>query len=88
MSRLVENFEKVNNTNWNYDLPEEFHHKLLNAIVWLKFKVKKIDGKFKLSQNREKGDYLKVLNEFSTRQSENDQELFRYMKLTMPEKMK
>lgn len=88
MTRIVETFEKSNQTNWKYELPEEFNQKLLNAIVWLKFKVKKIDGKFKLSQNREKADYLKVLNEFSTRQSDNDQELFKYMKLTMPEKMK
>lgn len=88
MKSLVENFETQNQTDWKYELPEDFHQQLLNAIVWLKFKVKKIDGKFKLSQNRDKNDYQKVLTEFSTRQSENDQELFKYMKLTMPEKMK
>lgn len=88
MKNLVEFFETKNQTNWNYELPEEFHQKLLNAIVWLKFKVKKMDGKFKLSQNRDKADYQKVLTEFSTRQSENDQDLLKYMKLTMPEQMK
>jgi transcriptional regulator len=88
MKNLVANFETKNQTDWKYELPEDFHLKMFNAIVWLKFKVKKIDGKFKLSQNRDKADYQKVLAEFSTRQSENDQELFKYMKLTMPEKMK
>lgn len=88
MKRFVESFEKENNTNWDFDLPEEFSNKLLNAIVWLKFKVKKIDGKFKLNQNREKNDYQKVLAEFSTRTSDNDRELLKYMKITMPEKMK
>lgn len=88
MKTLVENFETKNQTDWRYELPEEFNQKMLSGIVWLKFKVKKIDGKFKLSQNRVKSDYQKVFTEFSTRQSENDQELFKYMKLTMPEKMK
>jgi len=88
MKRLVENFEETSQTNWQFDLPEEFVQKLSSAIVWLKFKVKKVDAKFKLSQNREKADYLKVLNEFSTRDSDNDQELFKYMNLTMPSKMK
>lgn len=88
MKRLVESFERQNSTQWNFDLPEEFSNKLLNAIVWIKFKVKKIDGKFKLSQNREKSDYQKVLTEFSNRTSDNDRELLKYMKLTMPEKMK
>jgi transcriptional regulator len=88
MKNLVTNFETKNQTDWKYELPEDFHLKMFNAIIWLKFKVKKIDGKFKLSQNRDKADYQKVLAEFSTRQSENDQELFKYMKLTMPEKMK
>lgn len=84
MKRLVQHFENKNGTQWNYDLPADQHEKLLKAIVWLKIKVKKIEGKFKLSQNREKADYQLVLNEFSKRQSDNDAELLKYMKLTTP----
>jgi transcriptional regulator len=88
MKRLVHCFETKNGTDWNYQLPEEQHQRLLNAIVWLKFKIKKIEGKFKLSQNRDKVDYQRLLNEFSNRQSDNDLELLKYTRLTMPEKMK
>ena len=87
MKRLVKNFEAKNGTQWNYSLPVDQHQKLLNAIVWLKFKPIKVEAKFKLSQNREKIDYHSVLDEFSTRQSNNDIELLKYMRLTMPKKM-
>jgi len=88
MKRLVHYFESKNGTNWNYQLPEEQHERLLNSILWLKFKIKKVEGKFKLSQNRDKVDYQRLLSEFSSRKSDNDLELLKYMRLTMPDKMK
>lgn len=88
MKRLVETYESKNRTNWEYKLPEDFHEQLQKAIVWLRLRVTSIEAKFKLSQNRDKDDYLGVIEEFSKRTSENDKDLLRYMKLTMPEKMK
>lgn len=82
MARLVRHHEEKNGTNWNYELPEEFHQKLLRAIVWLRLTETKLEGKFKLSQNREKADYEKTIAEFSGRVSDNDRELLKYMKLT------
>lgn len=60
MKSSVDFFEKRNNTNWSYDLPEKFKIGLLKAIVGVRFKITQIDGKFKLSQNRESEDYLAV----------------------------
>ena len=88
MKRLVDTFEAKNGRQWNYSLPDEHHQKLLNAIVWSRFKPITVEAKFKLSQNRESIDYQSVLDELSTRQSDNDIELLKYMRLTMPEKMK
>lgn len=48
----------------------------------------KLEGKFKLSQNRDKPDYEKVIAEFSQHESENNRELLKYMKLMTPEKFK
>lgn len=88
MHRLVNHYESKNSTNWNYELPPELDEQLLKAIVWIKLKVTSIEAKFKLSQNRDKEDYQGVIEEFTQRTSENDKQLLKYMKLTMPEKMK
>lgn len=60
MKASVDYFEKRNNTNWNYDLPEKFKHGLLKAIVGVRFKITQVDGKFKLSQNRDFEDSAAV----------------------------
>ncbi len=82
MKKLVKFYEDKNRTSWNYDLPKDFHDRLLKAIIWVKLKVVSIDGKFKLSQNREKDDYDNLIKVLS-KNSENT-ELVNYMRLTTP----
>lgn len=60
MKTSVDFFEQRNGTNWKYELPEKFKLGLLKAIVGVRFKIIQIDGKFKLSQNRESEDYQAV----------------------------
>jgi transcriptional regulator len=84
MNKLVHFYEKSNQTNWNYDLPEIFHEKLLKSIVWIKFRVINLEGKFKLSQNRDQSDYENVIKNLIARESENNLELVNYMKQTSP----
>lgn len=84
MKKLVHFYEEKNHTNWNYELPEDFHKKLLKAIVWIKLEVIKLEGKFKLSQNREQVDYENVIKNLTEKRSDNNQELVRYMNLTNP----
>lgn len=60
MKTSVNFFEKRNNTDWCYDLPEKFKFGLLKAIIGVRFKITNIDAKFKLSQNRESEDYAAV----------------------------
>lgn len=47
--------------SWNYELPEEFRRKLVNAIVAFEIEILLIEGKFKLSQNRNSEDQEAVL---------------------------
>lgn len=84
MKELVTVYETKNQTNWDYQLPEDFHENLLKAIVWIKFEVKSLDGKFKLSQNRDQADYERVVEFLEKSHSANDKELVKYMKLTKP----
>lgn len=84
MKKLVSFHEEKNQTDWDYTLPDEFHDKLLKAIVWIKFRVVNIEGKFKLSQNRNQDDYEGVIENLSKRQSDNTKRLLKYMNLTSP----
>lgn len=86
MKKLVHFYEQENKTNWNYELPENFHEKLLKAIVWIKLEVVRLEGKFKLSQNREEIDYDNVIKNLNYKNSDNDRELVKYMSLTNPYK--
>lgn len=84
MKQMVAFYEEKNQTDWSYDLPDDFHERLLKAIVWIKLEVESFDGKFKLSQNREQADYQNIIQIFSKKSSDNEKELLRYMKLTNP----
>lgn len=84
MKKMVAFYEKKNQTNWKYELPDDFHNNLLKAIVWIKLEVVSFEGKFKLSQNREQEDYKKIIETFAERESDNDKELLCYMQLTNP----
>ncbi len=82
MNELVKDHEARSGTNWNYDLPEEFHRQLLAAIVWLRIRVTKLEGKFKLSQNRKREDYDRLVEALCERPGY--EELLSYMRLTDP----
>lgn len=84
MKKLVQIHETRNGTNWDYKLPEKFHEDLLSAIVWIRLRVKSLEGKFKLSQNRTQRDYEKVIASLSERPSDANKELLKYMSLTNP----
>lgn len=52
LSDLVEFFEADRAGRWNGAMPEEFRDKLMKAIVGFEIEITRIEGKFKLSQNR------------------------------------
>lgn len=80
LRRTVSRFDK----RWTYDLPEEFKSRLRQAIVGVRLKMTKLEGKFKLSQNRSKEDYESVLRAFEARSDDNSRELLAYMRKTSP----
>ncbi len=82
MNELVNTHEAHSGTDWKYELPEDFHRQLLAAIVWLRIRVTKIEGKFKLSQNRKREDYDRLVEGLSGRPGY--EELLSYMRLTDP----
>jgi transcriptional regulator len=41
---------------WRKDLPEDYLHKMMRAVVGFEIEITRLEGKFKLSQNRSDRD--------------------------------
>jgi transcriptional regulator len=69
---------------WKYELPADFTAQLRKAIAGVKLKIVGLEGKFKLSQNRDAEDYASVLKAFEARADDNSREFTAYMRATNP----
>lgn len=63
LAELAERFEKSREVPWAFELPDDLNHaeKLERAIVGFEIVVEKVEGKFKLSQQRPLADQEGVL---------------------------
>lgn len=53
---LVEKHEALSSTPWRMDLPSDYQDKMISGIVGFEIDIARMDGKFKLSQNRPAAD--------------------------------
>jgi transcriptional regulator len=60
-TRLVETFENQRPEPWRSELPQDFHQRMLGAIVGFEIEIAQLSGKFKLSQNRSVDDRRRVV---------------------------
>lgn len=58
---LVAKYESPRSEPWPNNLPPDFRERLLAAIVGFEMPIGRIEGKFKLGQNRSEGDRLGVI---------------------------
>ncbi len=58
---LVTRHEAASPEPWKMDLPPEYQDKMLSAIVGFEIEITRLEGKFKLSQNRPEGDLPLVI---------------------------
>ena len=66
VSRITDMMEQPTAAPWKLsDAPEDYVVKMLNAITGVRLTIDSIDGVRKLSQNRNEGDRMSVLNGFA-----------------------
>lgn len=66
VSRITDMMEQPTAAPWKLsDAPEDYVVKMLNAITGVRLTIESIDGVRKLSQNRNEGDRMSVLNGFA-----------------------
>lgn len=56
LSRMAEVFEQSFETPWNNELPSDLNEKLLHSIIGFELRMTRLEGKFKLGQNRSEED--------------------------------
>ncbi len=80
LQALVTKYETEEGSGWKYDLPEDFRRDLTQAIVGFEISVSHIEAKFKLSQNRDDADRLRVIEALSAKTDEPSQSMAALMK--------
>lgn len=66
LRELVENHERGRQPAWELELPEDYMRKMLQAIVVFEIPMDRIEGKYKLSQNRSGADQDGVVAHLSS----------------------
>jgi transcriptional regulator len=61
LERLVVKYESTMPEPWSGDLPDEFRRKMIRAVVGFEIAVERIEGKFKLGQNKPIEDQERVV---------------------------
>ena len=72
-------FETGYKQQWD-TLPEDYKNDLLSGIVAFEIKVTNLAGKFKLSQNRTKGDRERIIESLDQKEDKTKSDLAKYMK--------
>lgn len=79
MERTIHNFEKEFFAQWK-DLSPEYINGMLKAIVAFEIEITKLDGKFKLSQNKTKKEQENIIDSFEKSDDSVRKELAEEMK--------
>ena len=76
VERLTQNYERNNQPPW----APAYDQGMLQAIVGIEIRIKEVQGKFKLSQNRSAADRSAVVSRLEATGSQNDAALASLMK--------
>lgn len=79
LDETVRFYERSFDKPWPGILPDDFRDKLINAIVAFEIRVTRIEGKFKLGQNRSSDDLCGVHDALAASQHYGDRELCAFM---------
>ena len=61
LDAMIHRFESTRPAPWQLGLDQKRRDAMVGAIVGFRFKIKRIDAKFKLSQNRSRDDQTRVM---------------------------
>jgi len=74
LHELVKNHEQGRAPEWEMDVPEDYLQKMLKGIVAFEMPMTRVEGKFKMSQNRAAEDQASVIAHLSASEYPLDRE--------------
>jgi transcriptional regulator len=80
LDETVSFYESALDQPWSGELPAEFRDRLMNAIVAFEIPISRLEGKFKLSQNRPSADAEGVIQALSRSPAADDRALAEFMR--------
>lgn len=80
LSELIDFYEAPRADRWSGEMPVEFRDKLMAGIVGIEIEITRIEGKFKLSQNRSDADKSGVIAALSASDDQTEREVAELMK--------
>jgi transcriptional regulator len=80
LRELIEFYESPRADRWPGEMPDEFRDRLMAGIVGIEIGVTRIEGKFKLSQNRSDADRAGVIAALSASADQTDREVAKLMR--------
>jgi len=84
LRELVTRHEAASPEPWKMDLPPDYQDKMLSAIVGFEIEITRLDGKFKLSQNRPAADRPRIIAALERRADPESQALAQLMREREP----
>ena len=75
LERLVSKYESARESPWGFDLDAQHIDNLIRGIVAFEMPIDRMEGKFKLSQNRPIGDRGRVMWSLKSSESQMDQQV-------------
>lgn len=79
LDETISTYESAFEQPWNGKIPKEFRDKLIDGIVAFEIPIRRIEGKFKLGQNRSAADLMGVHDALSRSADAGDHALARLM---------
>jgi transcriptional regulator len=65
LSALVHHHEDPRDPSWEMKLPDDYMSKMMASIVGFEIEITRLEGKYKLSQNRSETDQINVIENLS-----------------------
>jgi transcriptional regulator len=80
VTRLTRVYESSRETPWTGDIPTEYRSNMLKSIVGLQIQITRLEGKFKLSQNRSPEEQQRVMENLEKSDHPDSKQLARLMR--------
>ncbi len=83
VNRIVDYYESFESQPWTTDFTNSYNRKMIRGVTAFRIKIARVEGKWKMGQNRPAHLRQRALNELRARAGDNEQAVARLMEATI-----